>query len=105
MDNAAETTIPVTLIGKTFSIKCTINQVQALEESVQFLQQRLSAMRDPNTDANLERLLVITALNLVNEILHTDEEASPNIVAINQRISSLAHKIELQLTSMEDIDS
>lgn len=91
-----QTTVPVNLMGKTFSITCQPGEAQALEQSVAFLQRRLIALRNNNSDLNLERLLLIASLNLVNEMLHGDENQAN--AAANQQLSNLVEKIENQLT-------
>lgn len=99
MDVAVETTIPINLMGKNFSIKCKASEVQALEQSIAFLKHRLTSMRAANNESNLESLLFIASLNLVNEIIHGDD--TPTTIAINQQVSDLVKKIENQLTRKE----
>lgn len=96
MSSELETTIPINLMGKNFSIKCRADQVQALEQSVAFLKHRLTGMRAANNESNLESLLFIASLNLVNEIIHGDD--SPSAIHINQQVSNLIKKVENQLT-------
>lgn len=91
-----ETTIPINLMGKNFSIKCKADEVQALEQSIAFLKHRLTNMRTANNESNLESLLFIASLNLVHEIIHGDD--SPSTIAVNQHVSELVKKIENQLT-------
>ncbi len=96
MSSELETTIPINLMGKNFSIKCRADQVQALEQSVAFLKHRLTGMRAANNESNLESLLFIASLNLVNEIIHGDD--NPSTIHINQQVSDLIKKVENQLT-------
>jgi cell division protein ZapA (FtsZ GTPase activity inhibitor) len=96
MSSELETSIPINLMGKNFSIKCRPDQVQALEQSVAFLKHRLTGMRAANNESNLESLLFIASLNLVNEIIHGDD--SPPTIHINQQLSNLIKKVENQLT-------
>ena len=91
-----EATVPVNLMGKTFSIKCKMEEAQALEQSIAFLQRRLTTLRNANNEFNLERLLSIASLNLINEMIHGDKNQSN--LGVNQQVSDLIEKIENQLT-------
>lgn len=91
-----EMSLPINLMGKNFSIKCPASQVQQLEQSVAFLQRRLTAMRQSNNESNLEKLLFIASLNLVHEVIHGDDNAAAH--ASNQRCQQLIDKIENHLS-------
>lgn len=84
----------IEILGKTYPIRCLESEESSLQQAAQFLNEQMQAVQDSGKAINLERIAIITALNIANRYLQTDEQKSTLSSKINQRIAQLQDKIE-----------
>jgi len=83
----------VTILDEEYLISCPPDEKQALQQSAQFLDQRMKKIRSSGKVMNNERIAVMAGLNISNELLQNQQQAS----RVNEQLQSLSQKIETAL--------
>lgn len=101
MSSAPEKTVNTTIeiLGKTYPIRCLENEVSALQQAALFLNQQMKEVQDSGKAINVERIAIITALNIAFRFLQADAQKNTFSSQINQRIAQLQDKLESVLGS------
>jgi cell division protein ZapA len=86
--------INIEILGKPYAIRCNESEVPALHEAANFLNEKMSEVRESGKVINLERIAIITALNISYQFLQQDQSKNSLMSKINQRISYLQEKLD-----------
>lgn len=92
MSKIINTTIEI--LGKIYPIRCAESELASLQQAAQYLNQKMSEVKESGKAINLERIAIITALNIVHQFLQQDQQKSSHLNKINQRITHLQNKLE-----------
>lgn len=68
-------TVTVSILDKDYQVNCQASEVAALQKSASFLDQKMREMKDNSNVFGLDRLAVMAALNLTNDLLTQSEKA------------------------------
>lgn len=83
----------IEILGKVYQIKCPLEEVQALQRAAKYLEERMRIMRDTGV-LSADRVLLITALNVVNQLLTLEKQNHNDVELIHQRLQSLHLKVD-----------
>ena len=97
-------TITVQILNKPYSIKCTNDHVQDLQQSALYLDSQLRETCKNTSIKGNERIAIMTALNISHELLLAKKQEDQYIKAMNSRIKSLHNRIEDALIKQEEIE-
>jgi cell division protein ZapA len=97
--------VSVRILDKEFMIACPYEQRSALLDSAQFLDTKMREVRDSGKVVGLDRIAVIAALNLTNELLRlqareqrVEAEMGGRVRAVRERIDeAVARSQQLEL--------
>lgn len=89
-----ENGVCVRILEKELRIACPANQENALRESARYLDQQLRKIRHSGKVIGLERMLMIAALNITNELLTLKNSPSELEAQFSQRLEVLKDKID-----------
>ncbi len=89
--------VSVTILGEEYLISCPPEEEPALQQSAKLLDQRMNGIRSSGKVMNNERIAVMAALNLSNELLHQQQQATSDSGKIDEHLRSLRQKIETAL--------
>jgi cell division protein ZapA len=92
MTNTVNTTIEI--LGKLYPIKCEESELSFLQQAAEYLNQKMNEVKESGKVINLERIAIITALNLAHQFLQLDQQKSHHMNKINQHISKLQDKLD-----------
>ena len=67
-------TLDVSILGREYRVACKESERAELLEAVQFLDRRMREIRDGGKIAGVERIAVMAALNIANELLRARRE-------------------------------
>lgn len=95
--------ISIEIMGKIYQIKCPPDEVDSLHRAAEYLQEKMRAMREIGV-LSVERVAVITSLNIVHQLLTVEQNKKDNVEAINQKIQTLNIKIEQALTENAQVE-
>lgn len=97
-------TVRVMILDKEYQVSCAANEVAALQESANYLDQKMREIKDNSNVFGLDRLAVMAALNLTNDLLAQSKKASvldsqqSDIAALNQKVDSALDRIRSKKT-------
>ncbi len=97
-----ETTI--TILGKTYYIKCDPADLPSLKQAADYLQQKTREMFSVKKMVNTERMAVFTSLNLAHTLLQAEQQAHIEKQVLQQRLTDLQRKIESVLGSCAQME-
>jgi cell division protein ZapA len=91
---------PVTLhiLDKDYVVACPESECADLLASADYLSQKMKEVREGGKVAGSERLLVMTALNVVHELLGYKQQKDSYTYNIGSELQRLENKIEFALT-------
>ena len=93
-DNDSIISTTIEILGKPYPIKCTQATLTSLNQAAKYLDQQMREVRDSGKVINLERIAIITALNITHQYLELDQKKNSMMGKINHRIAQLHEKIE-----------
>lgn len=98
--NRNNQSIPVSLhiVDKDYVIACPEEERDILLASAQHLNEKIQEIREGGKLANSERIVVISALNIIHEFLQYKQQKERELQQLNADMLNLQEKIELALT-------
>ena len=95
--------INISILDKDYKVACPVGEQPALLASAKYLDGKMREVRDSGSIIGSERIAVITALNITNELLSSD---SPIDVenGISPRLKSLESKISRVLEEARQLE-
>jgi cell division protein ZapA len=70
-------TLDISLLGRNYAVAFQESEREALLEAAAFLEQKMSDIKGGGKVVQMERIAVMTALNLANELLTLRKSADP----------------------------
>lgn len=93
----------VHILDKNFRVKCPPNQVESLNAAADYLDKEMRKMRQ-NGVVGMDRIAIITALNITHELLQVRQQNDQMIESTTQKIQELLEKIDGSLTKTEQLE-
>lgn len=91
--------LSVRILEKEYFVACAADERTALLDSAEFLNNRMKEIRDGGKIVGLDRIAVMAALNLANEVLklrtrdtHSEHETGQRIKAMRERVEAALEK-------------
>ncbi len=85
--------VDVTILGREFTVSCTDEERQGLMDAVSYLDSKMHEIRDSGKVVGIERIAIMTALNLSHELLNT-KTGDVDIGDYKRRISLMQSQID-----------
>ena len=85
--------INISILDKDYKVSCPPGEQSALLESARFLDSKMREVRDAGTILGSERIAVITALNMANDLLRTSNLDKDVGAELPPRLKDLESKI------------
>jgi cell division protein ZapA len=89
--------VTISILGKEFMVACPENERESLLAAARELDQRMRGIQDGGKVIGGERVAVMTALNLANELLQMRRQTGDVPAELDKRISALNSRIEAAL--------
>jgi cell division protein ZapA len=86
--------ICVRILEKEFRIACSKGQEKALRDAAQYLDKQMRQIRQAGRVIGIERIAVMAALNITNELLVLKSTPSEPDAAFSDRLKVLQEKID-----------
>ncbi len=87
-------TVSVRILDKDYQFQCPSGEEQSLVEAARLLDGRMRKVRDGGRTIGLERIAVMVALNLANELLTTRESTGDGAGRMLDRVRRLNDRID-----------
>ncbi len=85
--------VDVSIMGRDFTVSCTEEERPGLINAVNFLDKKMRDIRDSGKVIGVERIAMMTALNLAYELLNS-KSGDVNVGDIKRRIVSMQDQID-----------
>ena len=93
-NNTDQNLISIKILDRNYQIKCPSDQAQALQEAATYVEEEMRKIRQTVNINNIERIAVVTALNICHELMQVRKQKNSYIDVMNQRIQDLQCRIE-----------
>ncbi|HUG03788.1 MAG TPA: cell division protein ZapA [Steroidobacteraceae bacterium] len=87
--------VSVRILEKEYHVSCPLEERAALLDSAEYLNRRMREIRDSGKVVGLDRIAVMAALNIVNELLKargrdegTESDLALRVKAMRERVES-----------------
>ena len=96
--------VSVRILEKEYQVSCPANERTALLDSAEALNERMREIRDSGKVVGLDRIAVMAALNMANELLRAREKGESLETSVGSRIKLLSDRVETVLGSTRELD-
>ena len=97
--------INISILDKDYKVSCPPGEQAALLESAKYLDSKMREVRDAGTIIGSERIAVITALNLANDLLSSSPVDKQIGKQLPPRLKNLEDKISRALEQAKHIEA
>lgn len=98
--------IDITIMDRTYKVKCTTDEEKQLKASASYLDQQMRKLSQTSAGANPDRVAVVTALNICHELLQLKQQQhqqTQSVQNIHRRIQQLRERVKGSLVTEEEI--
>jgi len=95
-------TVNLRILEKDYVLGCPAEERELLIASSQYLNQKMQEVRVGGKVVSNERIVVLSALNIIHEYFQYKQEKEIYIDILTKEISRLQEKIELALSKVKD---
>jgi cell division protein ZapA len=99
-----QTTVSVRILEKEYQVACPEDEVEALTASARYLDRQMSEIRDTGKIFGLDRIAVMAALNITNELLSDKGRADAVSGEARERIDTLKERISQALAEQKQLN-
>lgn len=100
--NSADHVATITILDRSFQIKCPPEEMAQLQESVNYLNAEIRKIHQPGQPKNMERLVLVAALNIVHELMVFKNQKNTYLDVMHEQIKSLQNRVEKFLGVTEE---
>lgn len=96
-------TLDITVLGREYKVACKEHERDALVEAVSFLDARMREIRDTGKVAGLERIAVMAALNIANDLLSERRVPAATLIPPAIDEASARRRIEVMQKAIDQV--
>ena len=89
--------VSVRILEKDYHVACPIEERAALLDSAEFLSRKMKEIRDTGKIVGLDRIAVMAALNLANELLVAQRRDALLGTGVTDRVRAMRERVEAAL--------
>ncbi len=98
------TRVSVRILDRDYVIACAHEERPALLDAAEYLNGRMREVRDSGKVVGLDRIAVMVALNMANELLQLRGRDTRNVVETGDKLRSLRERIETALGHSQPLE-
>ena len=96
--------VTVRILEKEYFISCPQDERAALLDSAEYLNKKMREVRDTGKVVGADRIAVIAALNMANELLRLRKQDTEIQGAVSGRVKNMRERIENALQRTRQLD-
>ena len=96
--------VSVRLLDREYQVACPAEERSALLDSAEFLDAKMREVRDTGKVVGLDRIAVISALNLANELIKLRRNGTSVAGDLGARLRSLRERVESALEKGQQLE-
>jgi cell division protein ZapA len=102
--NDRVTRVSVRILEKEYQVACPIDERSALLDAAEMLNSKMREIRDGGNVVGLDRIAVMAALNLANELLQSRNRDSSSDSGLTGKIRQLRERVESALNQGQQLE-
>ena len=95
--------VSVKILEKEYHVTCPAEERAALVDSAEYLNRKMREIRDSGKVIGLDRIAVMAALNIVNELLQSRGHDEGVEIDLAARLKAMRERIESALTRSQPL--
>lgn len=99
----SENIISIKILDRTYQVKCPPEEAFELQQSAQYVDQQMRKIRQATNINNTDRIAVVAALNICQELLQLKKQKNQYIDEMSHRITDLQSRIQNFLAAEEEV--
>ncbi len=96
--------VNVKILEKEYEVACPANERADLLDSAEMLNGKMREIRDSGKVAGLDRIAVMAALNLANDLLKARDQGEVLESAAKERVQAMRERVETALQNGRQIE-
>ena len=98
---ADATTLTVKILDKEYQVSCEPDEIQALQQSANYVDDKMRKIKETSTVLGLDRVAVMAALNIANDYITQSQKTDEVRSDQGENIRSLTGKIDQVITRLK----
>jgi cell division protein ZapA len=96
-------TLEVNIMGRNYRVSCAEDEREALRTAVTYVDRKMTEIKASSKVAGTERVAVMAALNIANELLSIKLGTGFDIAELKRRMNSVQSKLDQALSQQESL--
>ena len=96
--------VSVKILEKEYQVACPEDQVEALTASARLLDRQMSEIRDTGKVFGLDRIAVMAALNIANELIANKGQVAQVSELMDDKVAGLTERISAVLQEQKQLN-
>lgn len=102
--NAKPKTLDVVIMGRTYKVSCSEDERSALLSAVAYLDRKMTEIKTAGRVASAERIAVMAALNIANELLSSrNNSVGFDMDSLKRRMAAMETALDQALAPQESL--
>ena len=101
--NADSKGLQINVMGREFRVACPDNEQKGLLEAVDYLNKKMTEIRDAGKVVGLERIAIMAALNIAHELLSTKVGGGFDIAEIKRRMAHMETVLDQVMADQKEL--
>jgi cell division protein ZapA len=96
-------TLDVSIMGRNYRVTCADDEREALLAAVAYVDKKMTEIKAASKVAGIERIAVMAALNIANELLSIKIGSGFDIAELKRRMNSVQSKLDQALSQQDSL--
>ena len=96
-------TVDISIMGRSYRVTCADDEREALLAAVAYVDKKMNEIKASSKVAGTERLAVMAALNIANELLSIKLGSGFDIAELKRRMNSVQSKLDQALSQQDSL--
>ncbi|MHB8667458.1 MAG: cell division protein ZapA [Burkholderiales bacterium] len=96
-------TLDVSILGRNYRVTCADDEREALLAAVAYVDKKMTEIKAASKVAGTERIAVMAALNIANELLSIKLGSGFDMAELKRRMNSVQSKLDQALSQQESL--
>jgi cell division protein ZapA len=96
-------TLDVSIMGRNYRVTCADDERDALLAAVAYVDKKMTEIKAASKVAGTERIAVMAALNIANELLSIKIGSGFDMAELKRRMNSMQSKLDQALSQQESL--
>jgi cell division protein ZapA len=96
--------VSVRILDKEYQVACPLEERTDLLDSAEILNEKMREIRDSGRIVGLDRIAVMAALNMANDLMHAQARDQELEGGISQRLKLISDRVDHALNDSQQLD-